>query len=146
VISHLPLGGDPSQGLEALQGFAPGAVYSDAVSVALPDATFVFVSGKTGTRDGVVVDGDMAGQTRQAFRNIDATLRRLGSGLADVVRLRVYVTDISAESVRAIHEVRSLLFDPGWYPASTLVKVGGFVRAEALIEIEADAVISWAQR
>ena len=62
----------------------------------------------------------------------------------DVVRVRVYVTQLDQPSLKEIHEVRSGYFRPGHYPASTLVRVDQLIRDGALIEIDADAVIATA--
>jgi enamine deaminase RidA (YjgF/YER057c/UK114 family) len=60
----------------------------------------------------------------------------------DIVRVRVYVTQVDAASLRDIHEVRSKFWTAGKYPASTLVRVDQLVRDGALIEIDADAVVA----
>jgi len=66
--------------------------YSRAVAA----GPFVFVSGCTSIVAGAVVhDGDAAAQTTQAIRNIEAALAQVGASLADVVRTRIFVTDIS---------------------------------------------------
>jgi enamine deaminase RidA (YjgF/YER057c/UK114 family) len=57
------------------------------------------------------------------------------------VRVRVFVTELDPALLKEIHAVRAEYFSPGHYPASTLVKVSGFVREGGLIEIEADAVL-----
>ena len=70
----------------------PVAGYSRAVAA----GDFVFVSGCTSVADGVFVhDGDAGAQTTQAIANVAQALERLGAGLADVVRTRMFVTDIS---------------------------------------------------
>jgi chorismate synthase len=58
------------------------------------------------------------------------------------IRVRVYVTQIDAASLRDIHEVRSKFWTAGKYPASTLVRVDQLVRDGALIEVDADAVVA----
>jgi enamine deaminase RidA (YjgF/YER057c/UK114 family) len=66
--------------------------YSRAVAA----GDFVFVSGCTSVADGSVVhEGDAGAQTAQAIANVAQALERLGAGLADVVRTRMFVTDIS---------------------------------------------------
>jgi enamine deaminase RidA (YjgF/YER057c/UK114 family) len=91
--------------------------------------------------DGAVAHpGDAAAQTRQALAIITAALERAGFTMNDVVRTRIYVTDISRwEEVGRAHgevfgDVR---------PASTMVQVAALIDPEMLVEIEADAV-RWA--
>ena len=84
----------------------------------------------------------MGEQTRQVLENIKAVLEREGGTMDDIVRVRVYVTHLDQQSLREIHEVRSGYFRPGRYPASTLVRVAQLIRDGALIEIDADAVLS----
>ena len=112
----------------------PVAAYSRAVKA----GEFVAVSGTTAIdeRGLVVGGGQMYVQARQALLNIRAALDRVGLSMQDVVRTRMFVTDISrfAEVARAHHE-----FFAEAPPASTLVEVRGLVHPAMLIEIEADA-------
>ena len=97
-----------------------------------------WVSGTTATVDGVVVHpGDAAAQTRQVLATIADALERAGFTLADVVRTRMYVTDIRRweEVGRAHGEVFGVI-----RPASTMVEVSALIDPGLLVEIEADAV------
>ncbi|MBI4247122.1 MAG: RidA family protein [Candidatus Rokubacteria bacterium] len=134
---------EKSRGIEALTGTGVPAVFSDAVRVDLGDCALLFISGMVGTDDsGKVVDRTMKEQTRQVLEKIKAVLEREGGTFDDVVRVRVYATEIDQASLRDIHEVRSAYFREGHYPASTLVRVSQLIRDGALIEIDADAVIA----
>lgn len=140
---YIDLARDRSRGMEALRGTGVPAVFSDAVRVELPGCSLLFISGKVATdAEGRVVGRTMKEQTRQVLENIKAVLEREGGSFDDVVRVRVYVTQLDQQSLRDIHEVRSGYFREGHYPASTLVRVDQLVRDGALIEIDTDAVLA----
>lgn len=109
--------------------------YSRAVKV----GNQIFVSGTTGTgADGKVAKGDLEAQTRQAILNIKQGLEKAGAGLQNVVRTRLYMTNISEwEKAARVHgdffkEIR---------PATAMVEVSKLIDPDMLIEIEADAVV-----
>ncbi len=111
-----------------------GSVYESAVgySRAVRTGPHVVVAGTTGTGDGI------AAQTREALRRIDVALSEVGATLSDVVRTRIYVTDISQwQEVGAVHaevfgEIR---------PVATMVEVSALISPDLLVEIEVDAYI-----
>jgi enamine deaminase RidA (YjgF/YER057c/UK114 family) len=97
-----------------------------------------WVSGTTSLVDGVVVHpGDAAAQTRQVLAGIRDALERAGFTLNDVVRTRMFVTDISRweEIGRAHGEVFGDI-----RPATSMVQVAALIDPAMLVEIEADAV------
>ena len=109
--------------------------YSRAVRV----GDRVLVSGTTATdEDGEVVGGTPAEQTERALSNVERALTEAGAGLADVVRTRVYVTDI--EDWEAVGEVHGEFFDEA-RPAATMVEVSALVAPELVVEVECEAVV-----
>ena len=100
----------------------------------------VHVSGTTAVDEGgnVVGPGDAVAQTRYILERIDRALRDCGASLSDVVRTRIYVTDIHDwEPVGDVH--REVFGDI--HPAATMVEVAALIHPDLLIEIEADAVL-----
>ncbi len=100
----------------------------------------VFVAGTTATdgKGGIVGIGDPYAQAKQAIANIAAALAQCGSGLADVVRTRIFVVDIA--HWEAIGRAHGEAF-ASIRPAATMVEVSKLISPELLVEIEADAVI-----
>ena len=105
-----------------------------------PEGKVLHISGHTAQDvDGTTVGvGDITAQTRQVLNNISKVLEGVGGRMSDIVKVTVFVTDMSM--LDEIHRVRSEYFAPP-YPASTLVQITRLVRPEYLIEIEAIAVI-----
>jgi 2-iminobutanoate/2-iminopropanoate deaminase len=141
--THIDLAKERGRGIDALKGSNVPAVFCDAVKVQLKECALLFISGKLGVKpDGSLAGRTMREQTQQLLENIRELLQREGATMDDIVRVRVYATQIDAASLRDIHDVRSKFWTAGKYPASTLVRVDQLVRDGALIEIDADAVIA----
>jgi enamine deaminase RidA (YjgF/YER057c/UK114 family) len=140
--TFINLATERSRGIEALKGTTVPAVFCDAVRVQLQECALLSISGKVGLKpDGTLAGRTMREQTRQTLENIRDVLAREGGTMDDIVRVRVYVTQVDSASLRDIHDVRSQFWTEGKYPASTLVRVDQLIRDGALIEIDADAVL-----
>ncbi len=104
--------------------------YSRAVRI----GPYVAIAGTTGSGPA----DDIAAQAEDALRRIGIALQKAGASLTDVVRTRMYVTDISRwREVAAVHarvfgEIR---------PVATMVEVSALIAPELLVEIEADAYV-----
>jgi enamine deaminase RidA (YjgF/YER057c/UK114 family) len=112
--------------------------FSPAVRV----GNLVFLSGTTATDDKgqIVGKGDIVAQTRHIFRKFATVLETVGGSLANIVETTEYVLSLDDYQKTAV--VRRELFNGPPWPAATGVVVSGLVRADALIEIKATAVLS----
>ena len=124
-VDQIKIDPDPYEPYRLSQGFRVGDI--------------LFISGQTGIDEtGELVGiGDFETQAEQTFRNLARVLEAGGSSLKDVVKVTIFLTDMT--KFPKIVELRGTWFTPP-YPADTIVQVQSLYRPEVEIEIEAIAV------
>lgn len=125
------------------QNISSGAKWEDIVgySRAVRVGNIIEVAGTTAVDENgeIVGEGDMYAQTKYIFEKMEKALQEAGASMADVVRTRMLVTDISKwEEVGRAHGE----FFRTIKPASTMVEISGLINPQMLIEIEISAVLS----
>lgn len=125
-IEQIVIKPDPYEPFRLAQGYRVGEL--------------LFISGQAAIDETgrIVGVGDFDRQARQAFENLDRVLRAGGSSLRNVVKVTIFLRDMS--NFQKIVELRGRYFTPP-YPADTIVEVSSLYSPDALIEIEAVAVV-----
>ncbi|MEV5568967.1 Rid family hydrolase [Spirillospora sp. NPDC052269] len=124
--------------MDEIAGLEPGYDETLAFPKAVRVGQSVWTGGTTAAGPGGAVGGtDVIAQATEVLRRIDIALRQVGSALDEVVRFRVYLTDIGRRA-----EIVTLLrqFFPH-RPAATMVEVSSLFAPGLLVQIEADAVV-----
>jgi 2-iminobutanoate/2-iminopropanoate deaminase len=100
----------------------------------------VWIAGHTGAKDqaGNSLAGDFDAQTRQTFKNLEATLEEAGASLKDIVTMTVFLAD--SRYTTRMTEIRNDIFRDN-FPASAAITVTGFADPNMLIEIQGIAVV-----
>lgn len=128
-IERIKVDPDPYEPFRLAQGYRAGEL--------------LFLSGQAAidSNGKIVGRGDFDTQAKQAFRNLDRVLRAGGSSLKNVIKVTIFLTDMAHFS--RIVELRGQWFTPP-YPADTIVEVRSLYSPDAMIEIEAVAIVDTA--
>lgn len=108
-------------------------------AVIVTGGKMIFVAGHGGQVDdnGKSLAGDFEAQTRQTFRNIEATLKQAGATLEDLVTMTVFITD--SRYGKQFTDIRLEIFKKD-FPASALITCDGLARPEMLVEVQGIAM------
>lgn len=119
-------------------GLARGSYAHTAI---VTGGTLVFVSGQVAMdADGKVVGETFAEQTEKVFENLRIALSGAGAAFGDIVKMNVYVRDLTSARVATFRQVRQRYLGTH-QPASTLVGTTALVHEDMMLEVEVTAVI-----
>ena len=123
------------------EALPPANGYSQVVTA--QPGTMVFVSGQISVdqHGQIVGEGDLRVQTEQALLNLKNALATAGASFDHVVKINWYVKNLCADSLPIIREIRARYYNQQHPPANTLAGVADLYPPEALIEVEAIAII-----
>ena len=126
-VQQIQLNPDPYKPFRLAQGYRVGDM--------------LYISGQAAINEGgqIVGGNDFAAQGDQAFANLDKVLKAGGSSLKNVVKVTIFVRDMASNFSKVV-DLRGKYFTPP-YPADTIVEITSLYSSEALIEIEAVAVV-----
>lgn len=127
--------------IEYLEGTAFQKTRAFSPAVITEGGRMVWLAGQTTTQDatGNDISGNFEAQTRRIFQLIDATLKRAGGSLANLVTMTVFINDPRFGDLFV--KLRAEHFRDGRYPASALITVSHFARPGIVIEIQGVGVI-----
>ena len=114
----------------------PAGGYTQVVAVEDRAVTTLYVSGQVGTGD------DLQAHAESAFAGVAEQLAAAGASMADVVKIRIYVTDFDPDDYQIIAAARLAAFPDDAWPVSTMLGVNALARDEFRVEIEATAVVA----
>ena len=112
---------------------------ADSVRVAAGEQ--LFLSGVVALRADGTPAGDFEEGTELVFQALEAALARGGATFSDLIRINVYIVDLTPERVVAFRTVRDRFIDPENVPASTLIGISALVSDAFQIEIDAIAAV-----
>jgi Putative translation initiation inhibitor, yjgF family len=115
--------------------------YSHAAIIDLGNCQMIVLSGEVplDSKGNIVGQGDLGKQTEQVFKNIKNIISDLGGTMDNVVKLGVFLTDVS--QIQTFRDIRNRFINLKTPPTSTLVQVSKLFRDDVLIEVEATAII-----
>ncbi|MDD5127522.1 MAG: RidA family protein [Dehalococcoidales bacterium] len=118
----------------------PGVLKARGFSHAIRAGNTIYVAGQTATDEegNIMFKGDVVAQTGRAYENIKRVLEAAGAKMTDIVMLKVYCRDL--EGFVKTGEARKQYFGKH-FPAATVVKIERLLLPDALIEVEAIAVV-----
>lgn len=122
-------------------GLKPLGMYSNVACAR--GGTVVFISGQVAVdaQGKIVGKGDIEAQAVQVFENLKLGLEAAGGSFEDVLKLTIFIRNLTPEARKAVMGVRSRYISPANPPAATMVGIDRLVEDDLLVEIEAVAVV-----